>query len=71
MSAINPTTPEGQKRIAKAEFVEEKALAAIAEIDADVTTLNGSPTNGQVVAILRRSLLRQKKMIRLLARLID
>jgi hypothetical protein len=70
MSAISPNSSEGQTKVAKAEFVEAKAEAAIAEIDADVTTLNGTPTNAQVLAILRRSLLRQKKMIRLLARMI-
>jgi hypothetical protein len=70
MGSINFNTPEGQKLEAKHEFAEAKANAAIAEIDADVTTLNNGPTNAQVIQIVKRSLLRQKKIIQLLKRLI-
>jgi hypothetical protein len=67
---ITMNSEHGKQLEAKAEFVEAKAEAAIAEIDADLTTLNNGPTNAQVIQILRRSLLRQKKIIRLLPRLI-
>lgn len=41
---------------------------AIAQIDADIATLDGSPTNAQLIAILRRALQRDRKTILYLKR---
>lgn len=45
--------------------------AALTQIDTDLTTLQASPTNAQVLAIIGRTLQRQRAVIRALARLAD
>lgn len=69
MSAITANTPAGKKLEAKAEVVDAKAEAAITEINADIAILDGSPTNAQVIQVIRRCLLRQRKLIRYIATL--
>lgn len=67
MKAITPTTKAFKKKITRAELIDTKAEAAIAQIDTDLETLNGSPTNADVIAILKRSLRRERKIINYLS----
>lgn len=53
------------------ELLDAKATAAITQIDNDLTTLGGSPTNAQVIAILSRCLTRQKAIIKGLQKMKD
>ena len=56
--------------ITSVDDIQNKADAAIAVIDADLATLGGSPTNGEVIAILVRTLRNQKKIIRVLRKVL-
>jgi hypothetical protein len=71
MATIQATTDFGKRRDAFADITEAKAEAAIAVINADITTLEGSPTNAQVIAIIKRSLVRERQIIRALMRVIE
>jgi hypothetical protein len=72
MVTINAaTTAVGKRREAFADITEAKAEAAIAIINADIATLDGAPTNAQVIAIVKRSLQREKQIIRALMRVIE
>lgn len=69
MSEITATNPKFKKEKTRAEIVGEKATQAITQIDADIATLNGSPTNAELIAIVKRTLQRQRKIINYLANL--
>lgn len=53
------------------EVIGAKADTALTTIDAEITLLNGSPTNAQVIAILKAADQRQKALIRAFQRLLD
>lgn len=63
MDAIEPTTDAGLVAAALIEWAEDKAQVLIDEINADIAILDDSPTNAQVVAIVRNSAVRQRKII--------
>ncbi len=63
MAEIEATTESGQLQEALADWAEGKAAPLVTEINADLVTLDGSPTNAQVIAIVRRGLVRQRKVI--------
>jgi hypothetical protein len=69
MGVISPNTPAGKKLDAKSEFVDAKAESVITEINADIAILDGSPTNAQVIQVIRRCLIRQRKIIKYVASL--
>lgn len=50
------------------DVIGTQADNAIAQIDADIATLDGSPTNAQLIAMLRRALVRDRKTILYLKR---
>lgn len=54
-------------RLAKrAEIVGEKAQAALDSLNADLATLDGGPTNAEIVAIVQRLAVRQRAVIQYL-----
>lgn len=68
---ITTRTPEQQEETqAKTDILEmlgTKAAQAIQQIQDDLTTLGGSPSNAQVIQIITRSLQREMKIIKALA----
>lgn len=64
---IDSTTNEA---ITSIDDIQNKADAAITQIDSDLATLDGTPSNAQLIAILRRTLVNQKKIIRVVAKLL-
>lgn len=72
MAKVNAaTTQAGQRRTAYAEMAATKADQAQQTISADLEILNGTPTNAQVIAILKRSLVREQVEIRVLLHVIQ
>lgn len=63
MTKITLNTTTGKRLQCRAEFVNSKALAAIDELNADIAIIDGTPTNQQMVQIMRRALVRQRKII--------
>ena len=63
MDAIKPTTDAGLVAAVLVEWAEDKSQILIDEINADIAILDDSPTNAQVVAIVRNSAVRQRKII--------
>lgn len=53
------------------EILGAKADNAIATIDNEITVLNGTPTNAQVIAILKANDQRQKAIIKAFQHLLD
>jgi len=51
--------------------LKRKAALALAQIDVDLVTLSNTPSNAQVIAILQRTLQNQKKIIRVINRLVE
>lgn len=49
----------------------DQITSALTQIDTDLITLQGTPTNAQVIQILTRTLQRQRVIIRAIARLAD
>lgn len=70
MVDIIATTVEGKRRETLAEWVEDKAAVLVDEINADLVALDDSPTNAEVVAVLRRTMVRQRKIINGVVRLV-
>ena len=52
------------------EDVRDQADAALQQIEDDIATIDGGPTNPQVLAIVRRMLVWHRKEIRVLVRLL-
>lgn len=72
MAIVNAaTTQAGQKHDAYAAMAAVKAETALATIAADLATLNGTYTNADVVAILKRSLVREQVEIKALLYVIE
>ena len=69
MGSIVANSPQGKKIAAKSEFVVAKAEAAVTEINNDIVILDNAPTNAQVLQVLRRCLVRQRKIINYVASL--
>ena len=62
---ISSTT---NKDLEARDELKSKVVSALESIDADIATLEGSPTNSQIVAIIKRCLQRQSKIIRVVAK---
>lgn len=64
---IQPTTQYGKEQATRGDYVDAKVDAALAEISADLLLLDGTPTNAQLIQILRRAMVRQRQIIKYLA----
>lgn len=53
----------GYKTKSRNDLTNQKAEQAVQQINDDIATLDSTPTNAQVIAILRRTLVRQRKLI--------
>lgn len=56
---------------AKAEVDRTKVQAALDAIDAEIATIDGTPTNADLIAIIRAMDVRQRKIIKALAPLVS
>lgn len=52
------------------EDIEEKAADALAALNADIAIIDGTPTNADMIAIVRRTLMLHRKEIRVLRNLL-
>lgn len=64
---IQPTTKAGNEAAARAAFLQAKADAAIAQINADHAALDGTVSGTQQKQIVQRDLIRQRQIIKYLA----
>jgi hypothetical protein len=68
--AVTESGLTDNEEIVARDVIKHKAQDAIDQINDDLVTLDGSPTNGELVAILTRVVRNQKHIIRQLSKLL-